>query len=176
MDRFMRKCAVDRKIVQQLILGKSFNQITKDLKVGKRRVRDIHDQAEKYGYLSGTKMPDFPQPIFKYKDIQPGNKSPYDELLMSHKQWILDRMEANWKLITIYEELPIDWSKISMSYSTLLRFLSRHNFYELSGRSEKTRVIPEIISEPGEVLQLDWGKLRDVVDPKTGKKRTLWDL
>ena len=31
MDRFMRKCAVDRKIVQQLLLKKSFNQITKDL-------------------------------------------------------------------------------------------------------------------------------------------------
>ena len=39
---------------------------------------------------------------------------------------------------------------------------------------QRKRVVPEIISEPGEVLQLDWGKLRDVIDPKTGKKRTLW--
>lgn len=174
MDRFMRKCAVDRKIVQQLILKKSFNQITKDLKVGKRRVRDVHDAAEKRGYLAGTKMPEFPQPIFNYEEIQPGNKSPYDDLLMTHKKWILERMEADWKLITIYEELPIDWSTLSMSYSTLLRFLARHNFYELSGRNESKRVIPEIISEPGETLQLDWGKLRDVIDPKTGKKKTLW--
>jgi hypothetical protein len=170
----MRKCAVDRKIVQQLILKKSFNQITKELKVGKRRVRDIYDAAEKCGYLSGTQMPDFPIPIFKYKDIQPGNKSPYEDLLMSHKNWILDRMETGWKLITIYEELPVDWSKLSMSYSTLLRFLARHDFYKLSGRSEATRVVPEIISDPGETLQLDWGKLRDVIDPKTGKKKTLW--
>tara|TARA_B100000282_G_scaffold200664_1_gene146920 strand:- start:82 stop:1665 length:1584 start_codon:yes stop_codon:yes gene_type:complete len=174
MDRFMRKCAVDRKIVQQLLLKKSFNQITKDLKVGKRRIRSVHDEAERLGYLSGTKMPDFPQPIFEYKNVQAGSKSPYDDLLMSHKDWILERMEANWKLITIYEELPIDWTNISMSYSTMLRFLARHKFYDLSGRTERKRVVPEIISEPGEVLQLDWGKLRDVIDPKTGKKRTLW--
>mgnify|MGYP005674992931 FL=1 len=113
MDRFMRKCAVDRKIVQQLLLKKSFNQITKDLKVGKRRVRSVHDEAERLGYLSGTKMPDFPQPIFEYKNVQAGSKSPYDDLLMSHKDWILDRMKADWKLITIYEELPIDWTNIS---------------------------------------------------------------
>ena len=174
MDRFMRKCVVDRKIVQQLLTNKSFNQITKDLKVGKRRVRDVHDAAKKRGYLDGTKMPDYPQPLFQYKDIKPGNKSPYDDLLMSHKAWIIERMEADWKLITIYEELPVDWSTLSMSYSTLLRFLSRHKFYDLSGRSETRRVVPEIISAPAETLQLDWGKLRDVIDPVTGKKKTLW--
>jgi transposase len=35
-------------------------------------------------------------------------------------------------------------------------------------------VIPEIVHQPGEALILDWGKLRDVVDPNTGKKRCLW--
>ena len=174
MNCFMRKCAVDRKIVQQLLLGKSFNQITKELRVGKRRVRNVHNMAKKIGYIDGKKMPEYPQPIFQYKDIQPGNKSPYDRLLMSHKDWILERMKVGWKLITIYEDLPIDRTNLSMSYSTFLRFLSRHDFYKLSCRNEISRVVPEIIHEPGEVLQLDWGKLRDVIDPITGKKKTLW--
>jgi hypothetical protein len=174
MNRFMRKCAVDRKIVQQLLLKKSFNQITKDLKVGKRRVRKVCNSAKKLGYLEGKPMPSFPQPLFEYKDVQTGNKSPYDDLLLHHKRWILDRLELGWKIITIFEELPIDKTNVSMSYSTFIRFLSRHNFYELSGRNEKNRVVPEIIQAPGEVLQLDWGKLRDVIDPKTGKKKTLW--
>lgn len=174
MNRFMRKCVVDRKIVQQLLLNKSFNQVTKELKVGKRRVRNVHDMAQKLGYLHGKSMPEYPHPIFEYKDIQPGNKSPYDNFLMPHKQWIIERMEDEWKFITIYEELPIDRSNVSMSYSSFLRFLTRHNFYELAGRNGISRVVPEIITAPGEVLQLDWGKLRDVVDPITGKKKTLW--
>lgn len=35
-------------------------------------------------------------------------------------------------------------------------------------------MVPEILHTPGECLQLDWGKLRDVVDPESGVKRTLW--
>lgn len=34
----------------------------------------------------------------------------------------------------------------------------------------------EIIHKPGEALIVDWGKLREVIDPLTGKKRTLWVL
>jgi transposase len=36
------------------------------------------------------------------------------------------------------------------------------------------RVVPEIIHRPGEALILDWGKLRDYVDPETNKKVTVW--
>ncbi len=35
-------------------------------------------------------------------------------------------------------------------------------------------MVPEIIHEPGECLQLDWGKLCDVWDADKGKKRALW--
>jgi len=171
MNRFMRKCVVDRKIVQQLMLQKSFNQITKELNVGKRRVRNVHDMAKKLGYFDGTPMPDYPRPIFEYREIQPGNKSPYDDLLLSEKKWILEKLELGWKLITLYEELPIDRKKLSMSYSSFLRFLNRHKIFN---QTNNKRVVPEILCAPGEVLQLDWGKLRDVIDPVTGQKKTLW--
>lgn len=38
------------------------------------------------------------------------------------------------------------------------------------------RLVPEILTSPGEVLQLDWGKIRDVIDPEIGKMKTLWAL
>lgn len=176
MDRFMRKCNVDRKIVENLLMGKSFNQITKLLFVGKRRIRTVNDLAKRCGYFDNKSMPPYPQPIFDYKQLKVGNRSPYDRLLMNHKEWILEHMdpELKWKLITVFEELPIDKTNLSLSYTTFLRFLKRHDFYELSGRNERKRVVPEIIHAPGEALQLDWGKLRDVIDPETGKKRTLW--
>ena len=54
MDHFMRKCAMDRKIVERLILKKSFNDIEKDLKVGKKRIRKVHDLAKALGYTHHT--------------------------------------------------------------------------------------------------------------------------
>ena len=36
------------------------------------------------------------------------------------------------------------------------------------------RNTPEIIHKPGEALILDWGKLRTVKDPQTGKRKILW--
>lgn len=174
MDRFMRKCVVDRKIVQQLLLGKSFNQITKQEHVGKRRVRKVHDLAKEYGYLDGKPLPPFPTPLFKYTDLGTGNKSLYDDILLPHKKWIVDRLEAGWKMVTVLEELPIDRTNMTMSDSTFYRFLHRHDILKEAGLSEPTRVVPEMVHDPGEVLQLDWGKLRDVIDPETGKKRTIW--
>jgi transposase len=35
-------------------------------------------------------------------------------------------------------------------------------------------VVPEIVHSPGEALILDWGKLRDFIDPVTQKKKTVW--
>jgi len=64
MDHFKRKCAMDRKIVERLILKKSFNDIEKDLKVGKKRIRKVHDLAKALGYLDDKVLPPYPESIF----------------------------------------------------------------------------------------------------------------
>ena len=55
--------------------------------------------------------------------------------------------------------------------SSFYRYLEREGLTRLG---ESYRVAPEIVHQPREALLLDWGKLRDVEDPSTGKKRTLW--
>jgi len=169
MDHFMRKCAMDRKIVERLILKKSFNDIEKDLKVGKKRIRKVHDLAQALGYLDDKLLPPYPESIFD--PPAPGISGPVsipDQVLLEHKQWIKDRLELGWKKVTLLEELPV-----KVSPSSFYRFLKRHKLYE---RTTILRVVPEIIHAPGESLILDWGKLCDVIDPETGKKRTLWFL
>ncbi len=59
MDRFMRKCVMDRKIVQLLIQERSFNKISKQLKVGKKRIRQINNMAKSVGYLDGHPLPEY---------------------------------------------------------------------------------------------------------------------
>ena len=173
MDRFMRKCVVDRKIVELLTLKKSFNKISKELNIGKKRVRKVHDLATEFGYFSGKSLPAYPQAIFDYKDDPLlGPVSAVDAALNEHLDWIKERREAGWHLVTVWEELPI-----SVNRSSFYRFVKRHE-KDIDPESLRcrVRVIPEIIHEPGESLILDWGKLCDVIDTHTGKKRTLWFL
>lgn len=40
---------MERKIVEQLVSGKGFNAICRDLKVGKNRVAHIKEKAREYG-------------------------------------------------------------------------------------------------------------------------------
>ncbi|MFH1075851.1 MAG: IS21 family transposase [Pseudomonadota bacterium] len=94
--------------------------------------------------------------------------------LQKERPWIEGRLLAGWQPISIYEELLArNESLISIGRSSFYRFLHR---YKLTGIGEEARrkVVGEIIHTPGEALIVDWGKLRDVIDPETGKKRALW--
>ena len=173
MNRFMRKCVMDRKIVELLILKNSFNKIAKDLKVGKKRIRRLQDQALECGYLTGTPLPVYPNPLFTYKDDPLlGPVSDVDIALNEHIDWIKDRREAGWHLVTVWEELPI-----KVNRSSFYRFIKRHEEeVDPEHLRCRVRVVPEIIHAPGESLILDWGKLCDVIDSVTGKKKPLWFL
>lgn len=160
---------MDRKIVEKLIFKKSFNEIEKDLKVGKKRIRKVYDLAKALGFLDGKPLPPYPESIFD--PPVPGGNGPVsipDQVLLEHKEWIRDRIKLGWRQVTMIEELPV-----KVSPSSFYRFMKRHN---LDDKKPILRVIPEIIHAPGESLILDWGKLCDVLDPETGKKRTLWFL
>ena len=174
MNHFMRKCAVDRKIVEYILLKKSFNQISKNLKIGKKRIRWVNEQALKMGYLDGTPMPPPPAKVFDYPNRKKYPQGEADAILLKYKDWIDNKLyQEGWSQITVYEELNIVDDK-KPALSTFYRFLDKHGLKKSDKKS--LRVVPEIIHAPGEALQLDWGKIRDVIDPKTGKKRTLWAL
>lgn len=172
MTRQTRKRLMDRKIVELLIEGKMTREVMRALKVGDRKVRKVRLLAEEYGYLSKTSpfvpLPTYPEPLFPDgPDGRENKASEANSLILARKPWIVERLEAGWHPITVYEELGM-----AVSRSSFYRFLHRHEIYELS--ESVRRVVPEIIHQPGEALLLDWGKLRDVVDPETGKKRVLW--
>lgn len=173
-----RKRIMDRKVVEYLLEKKGIRDIGRQLKVGDRRVRKFRALAISYGYLNesgsgpGTiPMPAYPEPLFAYGPDGRGNRgSEVDTVLSGRKEWIVERLTAKWHPITIFEEL-----KLPIARSSFYRFLHRHDLYRLQENARR-RVVPEIIHTPGDALLLDWGKLRDVVDEKTGKKRTLWAL
>jgi hypothetical protein len=158
---------MDRKIVQLFLDGKSKRKICQELKVGSRRIDKLILLSKEKGYLDGIPLPPYPEALFERKKKKKLSISECDNLLIEHKNWILDKIILGWSKVTVFEELPI-----KVKRSSFYRFLKRHQL-EIKNL-KKLRVIPEIIHEPGEVLQLDWGLLRTVKDPETGKKRKLW--
>ena len=58
-----------------------------------------------------------------------------------------------------------------VAYSSLYRFVARRNW---RGRSRSTVRMGE--SVPGEVAELDFGRLGFIHDPETGRRRTVWAL
>ena len=164
-----RRRLVDRKIVELLVAGKSTRQIREELKIGSGRFAKVKALAIEYGYL-GMQVPIPPYPELLFPDRVDGRQqrnSEPDLELQKKQEWIQERLHAGWQPITIYEELGIPIAR-----SSFYRFLDRHGILRLG--EKQRRVVPEIIHRPGEALILDWGKLRDFIDPDTGKKKVLW--
>lgn len=177
MTKKARRRRMDRRIVEYLREGRSIGRICRDLHVGKERVRRLREMAKSYGYLEdygerGTvALPAHPEALFPDPvDKRSLRVSDPHRLLDTHRGWIEERLGAGWHKVTVFEELPV-----SVGRSSFYRYLDRHGLYRL-GEKRGRCVVPEIVHRPGEALLLDWGKLRDVIDPETGRKRTLWML
>lgn len=177
-NKLWEKIRVDRKIIEGLRLGKSINSLTKDLKKGKGYVIKVRDLGLEHGYLvyqeqnnnkillpTEKVLPSFPEALFPYHDKRSDKSSESEKILLSQQEWIKERLESEWTPQTIFEELPTPVAR-----SNFYRFLID---YKLKKRSSSKNVL-EIIHAPGECLQLDWGKLFDVVDDRTKKKKTIW--
>ena len=160
---------MDRKIVELLVEGKSVREIREQLRVGSGRLTKVTALAAAMGYLDkSVPIPAYPALLFPDRvDKRAERGSEADEELLRKQDWILERLQAGWQPITIYEEL-----NIPITRSSFYRFLHRHEKIQLKIKFK--RVIPEIVHLPGEALLLDWGKVMDFIEPSTGKKKTLW--
>lgn len=173
----LEKITVDRKIVEGLRDSKSLTSLTKTTGKGKGYVIKIRDMALDYGYIeivdavtrtfkaSGKLIPPYPEALFPLRDGRSEKISETDLVLESKKEWIKERIELGWSPQTVFEELPL-----SVPRSNFYRYLHRHHLREKA----PTRNVMELIHAPGECLQVDWGKLFDVIDPITNKKKTIW--
>lgn len=160
---------MDRKIVELLVAGKSIREIREQLRVGSGRLSQVTALAAAMGYLDkSVPIPAYPALLFPDRlDKRAERGSETDDELLKKQDWILERLQAGWSPITIYEEL-----ELPITRSSFYRFLHRHEQFQL--KIKLKRVVPEIVHLPGEALILDWGKLIDFVDISTGKKKTVW--
>lgn len=173
----LEKITVDRKIVEGLRESQSLTKLTKLTGKGKSYVVKIKDLALEYGFIEPTQangkvyqsgprsIPPYPEALFPLKDGRSEKFIETDEYLSPYKKWVEEKLELSWCPQTVFEELPLVVPRASF-----YRYLHRH---KLMGK-DLFKNVPEIITGPGESLQVDWGKLKDVRDPDTDKKKTIW--
>ena len=172
MTKITERHRMDRRILELLILGRGVKSICKELRVGRYRVHEVKEKARAIGFLDGSVLPSLaPHPLFPDAiDGRSLKTSAHDKSLFLHQDWIVERLITGWSPITVFEELPI----VGVSRASFYRFMHRHSLIKLAAGVKTHSLIAPIIHEPGEALILDWGKIRDVFDPKTQTKRTLW--
>jgi hypothetical protein len=152
MRPIAKRRIMDRCILDKLLLSRGVEKIALELRVGKRRVREVREKAIAHGYLSadgkspGSIVPPLaPLPLFP--DPQDGRTlkvSPQEALLSGRLEWVRERLLAGWSPITIFEELEIQ----GVGRSSFYRFLDRHSLHDLGksyrGSSLIAPVIPRI--------------------------------
>lgn len=173
----LERITVDRKIVEGLRDGRSVTSLKKSTGKGKGTVIKVRDLALEYGYIeladiekrifkaTSKSLPPFPEALFPLCDGRSNKIFETDLVLESVREWLKERIEVGWSRQTIFEELPL-----AVPRSNFYRYLDRQNFMKIA----PARNVMELIHAPGECLQVDWGKLFDVIDTKTKKKKTIW--
>ena len=121
---------MDRSILDKLLLGRGVDKVALEVRVGKRRVREVREKAIAHGYLDASgkaaglvvrplaPMALFPDPL----DGRSLRLSRQDILFTEKLEWIKERLIAGWSPITVFEEIGIQ----DVGRSSFYRFLDRH--------------------------------------------------
>lgn len=90
--------------------------------------------------------------------------------LDQHREDIVSRLSAN-RVTTVWRRMRYDDKKIRASLSTFRRYVHAC----IPQAVDPARVVIHGVGcEPGELAEVDFGRLGRVVDPATGKLRVLW--
>src|SRR5581483_11647517 len=99
--------------------------------------------------------------------------APQAERLEPYRERILAWLCEDRLLLTRVQEL-LGGEGVRVSYSTLERFAWRLGVYPRTRpRASTVRMAP---TAPGEVAEMDFERLGALLDPRTGRRRTVWGL
>jgi transposase len=88
-----------------------------------------------------------------------------------HRDYIMEQLQAEVTQATVWQRLR-DERGLAVSIASFRRYVAA-NLPEEARRS-RVRVLDPYPAAPGEVAQVDYGKLGRWLDPVTGKFRTIW--
>lgn len=153
--------------------GYSISQISRTQKLDRKTIRGYLKLAEKIGLSRNLPLPEKSELLKLFQTFLPTNQraAPVRNLLVPHKDEIVGLINDKThplKPKTAYEVICAR-HEFTVSYGTFKRFLHAHaaEFMRLNSTCR-------FETEPGDEVQIDYGKLGLLYDPLRQKKRTVY--
>ena len=162
-----------REIIRRWQAGLSQRRIASGTGLSRVTVRRYIEAAEAAGLQPGGPEPSEQQLAQLATLSRTGPRRaevPSEQLLSPWAEQIEGWLTAERLQVTRVQELLAERG-CEVSYSTLRRFIARRGW----GRRQPATVRMED-GPPGEVAELDFGRLGLIADPESGRRRTVWAL
>lgn len=163
------------EVLRLWLLGYGYRQIARLGPVDRKTVHRYIEAAKKAGLTTGD-GPDritddlVGQVVEAVRPNRPGGKGKSWELLASEREFLEKKVKQDLKLTKVHDLLTRRTGH-QVPYSTLHRFCVAEFAY---GRKQST--VPIADSDPGEELQVDYGRMGLLFDSITKRRRVAWAL
>jgi transposase len=153
-----------KDIIYRLRAGESERQISRDLGICRQTVHKYKLKAQAEGFLEGTRMPGEGKvreslgPVPKPPKI-PSSLEPYRESVQNY-------VDQGLEMVAIYQRLK-EQQDYHGSYSSVRRYVKHL-------KPKEVEAFVRVHCEAGEEMQVDFGNVGDLLDPKTGKVRSAY--
>jgi len=163
------------ELLQHAAAGRSKNEIAVSLGIDRKTIRKYLAPAEAAGLIPGAELSEaewaekvrvwFPE----LADLRLRQVT-WPEIARHH-DYIVSQLRAGVTMATIHQRLR-DEQGLAVSVASFRRYV-RGNVSEETRRREVTVLAPSD-AVPGEVAEIDYGRLGMWTDPATGKRRSVW--
>lgn len=166
-------------VLRRIGRGESKSAVKRATRHGRATIRRYIETAEELGWVAGLHEPDEMLAADVFARLRPG-RSPEpgeaEKVLLPHATQIRDWLEPKaeqrrgLRLTKVHELLRR--RGVEVPYSSLHRFAVKH-----CGFADKRRLTVRVADcAPGELAEVDYGRLGLVRDPDRGGRRVVWAL
>lgn len=153
---------VYREIIYRIRAGESERRIARDIGISRPTIHKYKQKAELEGYLE--KERELPGREELADSLGPAPHPPkIPSTLENYREIVQKYLDQGLQMTVIYQRMRENYG-YEGSYSSVRRFVHRM-------RPEEKEAYVRVNSEPGEEMQVDFGSIGQIYDPKTGKMR-----
>jgi transposase len=162
-----------QEVIRRWQSGESQRSIARAMGIARVTVRRYIAHAEKLGLVQGELSPNEAQLAELVRLAREGlahvRAQPSGVVLAPYTERVAGWIDAGLQLSRIHELLN---QEIVVSYSSLRRFVARKRLVPRAVRTT-VRVAP---SAPGEIAEMDFGRLGTLVHAESGARQTVWAM
>lgn len=151
-----------KEIIYRLRAGESERSISRDMDISRPTVHKYKIRAEMEGYLDQKReLPGNEELVKSFGPAPEPPKTP--STLEYYREKVRDYLDQNLQMTVIYQRLRENYS-YEGSYSSVRRFV--HHLKPI-----EKEVFVRVNTEPGEEMQVDFGYIGQIYDPKAKRTR-----